>query len=111
MKWGFLFIPLIIGLYTILTKNNPIIRVGKHFLRKPTYQYPPEDKAQQLFNQWIATICISLSIVFFTIEISWAGYLFSLMVVLASASALLGYCIGCTIRYRYMMWKHQRTKA
>jgi len=33
------------------------------------------------------------------------------MVVAASGIALMGYCIGCTIRYRFMMWRHKKSQA
>ncbi|SFL70320.1 protein of unknown function [Gracilibacillus orientalis] len=103
-----LLLPFVTGLITLITKNNPVIRLGKNFLKKPANAYPPEDKAQQIFNQWIATVCIGLSLFFFTVQINWLAYTFSIMVVIASGLALAGYCIGCTIRYRYMMWKHRR---
>lgn len=105
-----LFIPFIIGVYTLSTKQNPIILLGKSFLRKPITSYQKEDKDQQLFNQWIATICLGLSLLFFALNLDVLGYIFSIMVVLAAGIALMGYCIGCTIRYRYMMWKYNRTK-
>lgn len=102
-----LILPLTIGIITLVTKSNPVILIGKRFLNKPGKDYPQEDKAQQLFNQWIATICIGLAILFFSIGINWAAYLFGSMVIAASGLALAGYCIGCTIRYRYIMWKHK----
>ncbi len=105
-----LFIPFIIGVYTLSTKKNPIILLGKRFLKKPINSYQKEDKDQQLFNQWIATICLGLSLLFFALNLNVLGYIFSVMVVLAAGIALMGYCIGCTIRYRYMMWKYNRTK-
>lgn len=102
-----LILPFITGFLTLITKNNPVIRMGKNFLKKPASSYPPEDKAQQIFNQWIATVCIGLSLLFFILQINWLAYTFSIMVAIASGLALAGYCIGCTIRYRYMMWKHK----
>ncbi|MEC5423987.1 DUF4395 domain-containing protein [Virgibacillus sp. C22-A2] len=105
-----LLIPFAIGVYTLLTKKNPVIHFSKRFLKKPFDSYKQEDKDQQLFNQWIATICIGLSLLFFSINLSILGYVFSGMVVVASGVALMGYCIGCTIRYRYMMWRYKRTK-
>ncbi|WP_058308975.1 DUF4395 domain-containing protein [Gracilibacillus massiliensis] len=103
-----LILPLTIGIITLVTKSNPVILLGKRFLRKPMKSYRQEDKQQQLFNQWIATICVALSILFFSISIHWAAYLFGIMVILASGLALAGYCIGCTIRYRFIMWKHKK---
>lgn len=106
-----LLIPFAVGVYTLLTKQNPIIAFSKRFLRKPFEKYRQEDKDQQLFNQWIATICLGLSIIFFYVNLTVLGFVFSLMVLAASGVALMGYCIGCTIRYRYMMWKYKRSNA
>ncbi|SDQ09086.1 DUF4395 domain-containing protein [Virgibacillus salinus] len=106
-----LLVPFAVGVYTLLTKQNPIIVFSKKFLHKPFEEYRQEDKEQQLFNQWIATVCLGLSIVFFYVNLTVLGFVFSLMVLAASGVALMGYCIGCTIRYRYMMWKHKRSNA
>ena len=104
-----LLLPFLIGVYTLATKQNPIIVFSKRFLSKPLNQYPQEDKDQQIFNQWIATICLGLSLLFYYLHWDVAGYVFNIMVVLAAGIALMGFCIGCFIRYQYMMWKHRRT--
>ena len=106
-----LLLPFAVGAYTLITKKNPVIQSSRRFLKKPLASYQQEDKDQQLFNQWIATICLGLSLVFFSFGIELAGFAFSIMVIIAAGVALMGYCIGCSIRYRYMMWKHNRTKA
>ena len=106
-----LLLPLAVGVYTLLTKKNPVIQFSRRFLKKPMASYEQEDKDQQLFNQWIATICLGLALLSFSFGIQLAGYAFSGMVIVAAGVALMGYCIGCTVRYRYMMWKHNRTKA
>ncbi|TGB03845.1 DUF4395 domain-containing protein [Halobacillus salinus] len=103
-----LILPFAIGVITLITRKNPVISFGKRFLRKPLNSYIPEDPEQQRFNQWIATICLGAALFFFTVNIPALGYAFSLMVMAAAGTALMGYCIGCTIRYRYMMWKHKR---
>lgn len=103
-----LFIPFIVGVVTLTTKRNPVIAFAARFLKKTNKFYPQEDKNQQLFNQAIATTCLAISIIAFYFELTFIGYLFSVMVILAAGIALMGYCIGCTIRYRYMMWKYRR---
>ncbi|MCL7749403.1 DUF4395 domain-containing protein [Halalkalibacter alkaliphilus] len=103
-----LLIPFIIGVITLVTKRNIIMVVGRKLLKKPKDKYILEDPDQQIFNQWIATICLGLSLLFFNVGFVKLGYVFSIMVLLAAGIALLGFCIGCTIRYRYMMWKHKR---
>lgn len=106
-----LLLPFTNGVCTLITKKNPVILFSRQFLKKPAASYLQEDKDQQLFNQWIATICMGLSLLFFSVGIGIAAYAFSVMVIVAAGVALMGYCIGCTIRYRYMMWKHKRIKV
>lgn len=106
-----LLLPFAVGAYTLITKKNPVILFSRRLLKKPMAEYQQEDRDQQLFNQWIATICLGLSLVFFALGMPVLAYAFSIMVIIAAGVALMGYCIGCTIRYRYMMWKHNRTKA
>jgi uncharacterized membrane protein len=105
-----LLLPIIVGVITLITKKNPIILMGRRFLRKPLHQYIQEDKEQQLFNQWIATILLSGSFIFFLLGFDKVGYVLSFMVIAASGIAFCGYCIGCTIRYRYMMWKYKQNQ-
>ncbi|UFT98345.1 DUF4395 domain-containing protein [Radiobacillus kanasensis] len=106
-----LAIPFVLGLITLITKKNPVILMGKRFLKKPSNEYNQEDQDQQLFNQWIATTCLGIALVAFTLDYQVIGYIFSTMVVAAAGLALAGYCIGCAIRYRYMMWKYNKAKA
>lgn len=108
-KW-LLLLPFLIGVVTLATKRNLVIMVGKKLLKKPASSYQMEDRDQQLFNQWIATICIGVAFISFLMGYTLVGYVFSIMVILAAGVALMGYCIGCTIRYRYMMWKYKRKK-
>ncbi|MCP3763043.1 DUF4395 domain-containing protein [Domibacillus sp. A3M-37] len=103
-----LFLPFLIGVYTLVTKKNPIILFSRRFLKKPANQYIQEDKEQQIFNQWIATICLALSLLSFYAGWTAAGYALGIMVIAAAAVALMGFCIGCFIRYQYMMWRHRR---
>lgn len=104
-----LWIPFILGLITITTRTNPVVVAGKPFLKKPLHEYIPEDKDQQIFNQWIATICFGLAIGSFFLGWNIAGYVFLGMVLLATGMAyFFDFCLGCTVRFRYMMWKAKR---
>lgn len=103
-----LVLPFAIGVITLIMKQNPIILISKRFLRRPMKDYVMEDRDQQLFNQWIATICLGLSLLFFLFHLKVLAVIFSAMVILAAGVAIMGYCIGCTIRFRYKMWKYKR---
>src|SRR5690606_34673775 len=101
-----LLLPFAVGVYTLITKKNPVIMAARPLLKKPVSDYIQEDRDQQLFNQWIATVCLGLALLFFSLGFSAIANFFSLMVMAAAGIALMGYCIGCTIRYRLMMMKH-----
>jgi hypothetical protein len=105
-----LLLPFLVGVLTLIMKKNPIILFSKRFLRRPMKDYVMEDRDQQLFNQWIATICLGLSLLFFLFHLNVLAIIFSVMVILAAGIAIMGYCIGCTIRFRYKMWKYKREK-
>ncbi|KAA0546343.1 DUF4395 domain-containing protein [Bacillus sp. BGMRC 2118] len=104
-----LIFPLVVGIITLTTKQNPVIRMTRGLLKKSPDSYIQEDKDQQLFNQWIATICLAIALVSFFLSAPMVGYVFGGMVIIAAGLALCGYCIGCTIRYRYMMWKYKQS--
>jgi hypothetical protein len=103
-----LLLPFLVGVTTLIMKKNPIILFSKRFLRRPMKDYVMEDRDQQLFNQWMATICLGLSLLFFLFHLNVLAIIFSVMVILAAGIAIMGYCIGCTIRFRYKMWKYKR---
>lgn len=108
LNYWLLLIPFTIGVITLITKKNPLIQVGRKVLRKPLSEYKMEDRDQQLFNQWIATICLGLSFFFFQLGYFVLPISLGVLVILAAGLALMGYCIGCTIRYRYKMWKYHQ---
>ncbi|MRG85818.1 DUF4395 domain-containing protein [Salinibacillus xinjiangensis] len=104
-----LLIPFTVGVITLLTKKNPVILIAKRFLPRPPNEYMQED--QQLFNQWVATTMLGLSLICHYAGFQLLGVIFSVMVAVAALVALLGFCVGCFIRYRYIMWKHKRTQS
>jgi len=106
-----LLVPFAVGIVTLTTKKNPLIAFGRRFLPNPPNSYPQEDREQQLFNQWIATACLALALLFFAAGQAIVATVFGAMVIIAAGVALMGYCIGCTVRYQLMMWKHRRAKT
>nr|WP_220185834.1 DUF4395 domain-containing protein [Paenactinomyces guangxiensis] len=103
-----LLIPLLVGVYSLLFKQNPIFSLTRPFLKKPLSSYAKEDGDQQRFNQWISVICLGLGSFGFFFGFPIVGYIFSIMVATASLVAIMGFCIGCFIRYQYLQWKHRR---
>ncbi|UOF88723.1 DUF4395 domain-containing protein [Fodinisporobacter ferrooxydans] len=105
-----LALPLLAGILGLLFDFNPVMRFAKLFLRKPSSAYIPEDRDQQKFNQMIATICLLVSLVSF--EVGWIaiGYVFSVMVALAAFIAILGFCVGCFIRFQWNQYRFRRSQ-
>lgn len=103
-----LLVPFFVGLYSLAFKQNPVFWLVRPFLKKPPSDYEQEDPEQQRFNQWIAVICLGLSYLGFALGYKVTGYVFMIMVGVASLVAILGFCVGCFIRYQYIQWKHRR---
>lgn len=100
-----LIIPLAAGLLGLFLDYNPIMRLAKLFLRKNPSQYIPEDRDQQQFNQIIAVICLSGGFISFLLHWTILAYTFTIMVAAAAFIAILGFCIGCFIRYQWKQYQ------
>jgi Domain of unknown function (DUF4395) len=104
----FLLIPLISGLMGLLFKFNPIMKTAKLFLRKNPSEYIPEDFEQQQFNQMIAVICLGLGFLGYMMNWMTLAYIFTAMVALAAFVAILGFCVGCFIRFQWQQYRYRR---
>jgi Domain of unknown function (DUF4395) len=104
----FLLIPLISGLMGLLFKFNPIMKTAKLFLRKNPSEYIPEDFEQQQFNQMIAVICLGLGFLGYMMNWLTLAYIFTAMVALAAFVAILGFCVGCFIRFQWQQYRYRR---
>ncbi|MGE7907748.1 DUF4395 domain-containing protein [Peribacillus sp. NPDC094092] len=104
-----LVIPLTAGLSGLLFNFNPVMRLAKLFLKRKPSDYIPEDYSQQQFNQAIAVVCLGLGFTFFLLGWNVTGYIFTLMVGMASLIAILGFCIGCFILYQWKQYSYRRS--
>ncbi|MBT2687701.1 DUF4395 domain-containing protein [Bacillus sp. ISL-47] len=104
-----LAIPLLAGIMGLLFGFNPIMRIAKLFLIKKPIEYIPEDWGQQQFNQCIAVVCLALGLISFLIGWTIAGYIFTAMVALSAFIAILGFCIGCYIRFQLNQYKYRKS--
>ncbi len=105
-----LLIPFVAGLMGIVVGLNPIMRLAKGFLRKPLSEYVPEDRDQQQFNQIIAVVCLALGLIGYLMHWMLVAYMFTAMVALAAFIAILGFCIGCFIRYQWTQYRYRRAQ-
>lgn len=80
-------------------RYNLFVRLAKPYLRTEG----KETQAAELtrFNNSLAVIFLTLSLLSFAVGWTAAGYVFAAMLLAAAGVALLGYCIGCTIYYQY----------
>lgn len=116
LAWGLqqtwiLAVPLVCGLCGLLFDFNPVMKLGRLFLKKPMGAYVPEDKGQQKFNQVIAVACLLLAIISWAFGWEIAMYVFSSLVLLAAFVAILGFCVGCFIRYQWGQYRYRRSMS
>lgn len=104
-----LLIPLLSGLSGLAFGVNPVFKIARRFLKKPAASYLQEDAADQRFNQILAVSMLSASLLSFMLDMPVLGYLFSAFVFTAALVALLGFCVGCFIRYQMMMRRTARS--
>ena len=113
----FLFqMPLIILLlWTIQTigllngvKGNLFIQIAKPYLENKIAGGKTEAVELQRFNNMLAVIMLTVSVLFFMFEWMTAGYVLAGMVGFAALAAICGYCIGCTIYFQFKQWKSRQ---
>ncbi len=103
-----LFIPLIANLSSLLTGFHPILVLVKRLLAKPVNQYIQEDYAQLRFNQWLAVGFLFVASLSFLLNWTILFNIATLMVGIAALIAILGFCIGCFVRFQYQQWSYRR---
>ncbi|MGE7665409.1 DUF4395 domain-containing protein [Ureibacillus composti] len=104
-----LTIPLVANIMGLLFNFNPIMKFARLFLIKKGKQYIPEDVTQQKFNSCIAIFCLALGFISFIVGWTIVGYIFTIMVAVASFIAILGFCIGCFIFFQLKQFKYRRS--
>ncbi|MGM9927730.1 MAG: DUF4395 domain-containing protein [Bacillus sp. (in: firmicutes)] len=103
-----ILIPMVyFGLGAFIGKN-PIILFGKNFLPKEK-QYVMEDKEQLKFNSLLAFIMLVVALVFYYVGLPIVYYIFISMCAAANLGALLGFCIGCFVRFQWKQYQYRRS--
>lgn len=104
-----LAIPLVACLLGLFFNFNPVMRLAKLFLKKKPSEYIPEDATQQKFNSLIAIACLGLGLISFLLNWTVTGYIFTVMVGVASFVAILGFCVGCFIFFQWKQFSYRRS--
>jgi hypothetical protein len=83
----------------------------KPFLRKPLSSYAQEDRSEQRFNQILAVVLLSASVLSAMAGWQLASLIFAGMVFAAAFVAILGFCIGCFIQYQWKQYRYRKQLA
>jgi hypothetical protein len=102
-----LWIPLLANLSALLLNYHPVMALAKRFMPKDLSGYEQEDVADLRFNQTIVVSLLSSAILASGLGYPIVALALSIMVVTACVIALLGFCIGCYIRYHINMWMYR----
>ncbi|MED1863092.1 DUF4395 domain-containing protein [Fictibacillus nanhaiensis] len=105
-----LLLPLVAGLLGMFFNYNPLMEAAKLFLKKKSSEYIPEDKDQQQFNQLIATSLLAVGLLSDLMGWSTIAWIATIMVATASFVAILGFCIGCFIRFRWQQYRYKKAQ-
>lgn len=106
-----LALPLLAGISGLLFEYNPVMRIARTFLKQDAANYLPEDWEQQQFNQKIAVACLAGGMISYAGGLQVLGHIFTIMVALAASIAILGFCIGCFIRFQWTKYKYKKHAA
>lgn len=107
----FLLVPLAANACGAFLGFNPIVKAGRAFLRKDVSSYIQEDADQQRFNSTIAVICLAAGYTSSLAGWSVASVVFTALVFVSAAVALLGFCIGCFIRFQWKRYQYKRSNG
>ncbi|MBY6036565.1 DUF4395 domain-containing protein [Fictibacillus nanhaiensis] len=105
-----LVLPLTAGLLGTFFGYNPVMKVAKLFLTKKPSEYIPEDKEQQQFNQYIAIFLLALGFMSYSFGWTSVALIATSLVALASFIAILGFCVGCFIRFQWQQYRYRKTQ-
>jgi len=62
------------------------------------------------FNQWMAISFLVIAVISYMFNMMTIFNIATIMVGIAAMVAILGFCIGCFIRFQYQQWQYKRKK-
>ncbi len=90
-------------------KANLFIQFAKPFLKKRILHALTESKELSRFNNLLAVIFLTISLVFYALGWTIAGYIVAGMLAAAAFAAICGFCLGCFIYFQYKLLKNRKT--
>jgi hypothetical protein len=108
--------PLLIGLLWIVQiagllfgpQANLFIIIAKPLLQKTVAEAQTEARELSRFNNALAVIFLTLSLLSFALGWKVTGYIFASMLAVAAGLAICGFCLGCVIYFQYKMIKAKK---
>ncbi|GGD86837.1 hypothetical protein GCM10010911_51610 [Paenibacillus nasutitermitis] len=85
---------------------NLFVRIAKPYLAVSGRQ--TQALELQRFNNTLAVLFLTLSLIAFALGWTIAGYVFALMLLAAAGAALMGVCIGCVVYFQYKQFIARR---
>ncbi len=94
-------------------RGSLIFQVGKRLLAKRNAAAQRagelEDPGLMRFNNTIAAVLLGGAQIAFLFGLNLVGWALSLAVALAASAALAGFCIGCSLYFRYKIHRYRRS--
>jgi hypothetical protein len=87
------------------SRYSLIFQVGRRLFASRLGTAEREDRRLMRFNNSIAAIMLGLAQIAFLAGYPAAGWTFALIVVVAAAVALAGFCAGCFLYYQFRLQK------
>jgi len=107
-----LLLPISANLSGVVLGKNYLMVIGKQFLKKKPSEYIQEHKDDLRFNSTLAVSMLVVSLVGYIVGNQVIAIVFALMVLTAASIALMGFCVGCFLRFqitkRYYTYKRKR---
>ncbi|HEX8228662.1 MAG TPA: DUF4395 family protein [Chloroflexia bacterium] len=88
-------------------RGSLIFQLGKRVLPGTEKGTPGVDRRLMRFNNSIAVVLLGSAQVAFLFGAAALGWALALMVAVAASVALAGYCVGCTIYYRFRIYRYK----
>jgi hypothetical protein len=93
-------------------RGSLIFKTGKRLialgvLKSKDRDEDGEDRRLMRFNNSIAVTLLGLAQVAFLVGVPIVGWALSLLVVAAASAALMGFCLGCVLFYRFRVYRYR----
>jgi hypothetical protein len=103
--WLIEVIGLILGL-----KANLFVQLAKPFMKQWIARSGTEARELSRFNNTLAVIFLSLSVLFFGLGWTTAGYIVAGTLATVATVAICGFCLGCFLYFQYKMFVNRKAR-